>query len=249
MPELDSFDVRLEHAVHAFADRAQTRVDAVAVAGQAIGHRRTGPLAVLGRSVPVPVPVLVIPLLLVALVGWSLTEGGPFPFHLWLGPAATPTAAPTPSPTPSPTPQPTPTVAPDAPAYVTGTGSSTRPSAGTTTVDRDGISHTSGVVIEVTTEMDDARVAGTGTYRLSIDSSGPLGFATGTLRLVTAGGSWEGTCTGSTWDGLNAANLTCWLVGSETHAGLTFYLNHRLVGAAEPDQLLGTIVPAEPPSP
>lgn len=249
MAELNPFDARLEHAVHAFADRAQTSVDAVAIAAGAIGHRRTGPWAVLGRAVPVPVPVLVVAALLVAFAGWSLTGGGPFPVRIWLGPVATPTAAPTPSPTPSPTPRPTPTVAPDAPAYVTGTGIRTEQSAGTTTLDNKGISHTLGVVIGVVTDLDDPRVSGTGTYRLSVDASGSLGFTQGTFRLDVPGGAWEGTCTGSTWNDLGAGDLSCWLVGSGRHAGLTFYLNHRFAGGSDPDQLLGTIIPGEPPSP
>jgi hypothetical protein len=242
MPELDPFDIRLEHAVHAFADRAQTSVDAVAVAGRAVGHRRIGPWAVLGRAVPVPVPVLVVAAMLVAFAGWSITGGGPFPVRIWLGPAATPTAAPTPSPAP------TPAVAPDAEAHVTGTGSSTQQSAGTTTVDQDGISHTRGIVIEVVTAMDDPRATGTGTYHMNLDGSGQLGFVSGSLRLETADGAWDGPCTGSTWAALSAGNLSCWLVGSGNHAGLTFYLNHVFAEAPEPDELLGTIVPAAPPS-
>ena len=249
MAELNPFDARLEHAVQAFADRAQTSVDAVAIATRAIGHRRTGPWVVLGRAVSVPVSVLVVGALLVALAGWSLTGGGPIPVRIWLGPVPTPTAAPTPSPTPSPTPTPTPTVAPDAPAYVTGTGIRTMQSAGTTTLDKNGIAHTLGVVIGFATNLDDPRVSGTGTYRLSVDASGSLGFTHGTFRLDVPGGAWEGTCTGSTWNDLGAGNLSGWLVGSGRYAGLTFYLNHRFIGGSDPDQLLGTIIPGEPPSP
>lgn len=257
MPELGPFDARLEHAVHAFADRAQTSVDAAAVAGRAIGHRRTGPWAVLTRAVPVPVPLLALAALVLAFTGWSLAGGGPFPVRIWLGPVATPTAPPTSSPTPSPTPRPTPTIAPDAPAYVTGTGTSTEQSAGSTTVDDDGIAHTSGVVIEVVTEMDDPRVTGTGTFRLSSDATGQLGFAWGTFRLDAAGGVWEGTCSGATWDGpvaysqdVAGATQSCWLQGSGSHAGLTFYLRYRFARQAlwVPDELLGTILPAEAPS-
>ena len=249
MAELSHFDARLEHAVQAFADRAQTSVDAVAVAVRVIGHRRTGPRVVLGRAVPVPVSVLVVAALLVAFAGWSLTGGGPIPVRIWVGPVATPTAAPTPSPTPSPTPRPTPTVAPDAPAYVTGTGVRTEQSAGTTTLDKKGITHTLGVVIGFATDLDDPRVSGTGTYRLSVDASGSLGFTRGTFRLDVPGGAWEGTCTGSTWNDLSAGDLSCWLVGSGRYAGVTFYLNDRFAGGSDPDQLLGTIIPREPPSP
>ena len=249
MAELSRFDARLEHAVQAFADRAQTSVDAVAVATRASGHRRTGPRVVLGRAVPVPVSVLVLGALLVALAGWSLTGGGPIPVRIWLGPVATPTAVPTPSPTPSPTPNPTPTVAPDAPAYVTGIGIRTVQSAGTTTLDKKGIAHTLGIVIGFATNLDDPRVSGTGTYRLSVDASGSLGFTHGTFRLDVPGGAWAGTCTGSTWNDFGAGDVSCWLVGSGRYAGLTFYLNHRFVEGTDSDRLLGTIIPGEPPSP
>jgi hypothetical protein len=97
--------------------------------------------------------------------------------------------------------------------------------------------------------MDDPRVSGTGTYQLSAGASGSLGFASGTLRLVTADGAWAGTCTGSVWDGPSAGALSCWLQGSGPYAGMTYYLNHRLRGGSAPDDLLGTILPGEPPSP
>ena len=241
MAELNPFDARLEHAVQAFADRAQTSVDAVAVAALATGHRRTGPWVALGRAVP----VLLVAALLVAFAGWSLTGGGPIPVRIWLGPETTPTAAPTPSPTPSPTP----TVAPDAPAYVSGTGIRTEQSVGTTTLDKKGIAHTLGVVIGFAIHLDDPRVSGTGTYRLSVDASGSLGFLQGTFQLDGPGGAWAGSCTGSTWNDLGAGDLSCWLVGSGRYAGLTFYLNHRFVGGSDPDLLLGTIMPGQPPSP
>ena len=122
---------------------------------------------------------------------------------------------------------PTPTVAPDAPAYVTGTGIRTQQSAGTTTLDNKGIAHTLGVVIGVATDLDDPRVTGTGTYRLSVDASGSLGFTQGTFRLDVPGGAWEGTCSGSTWADLGAGQLSCWLPGSGSYAGMTLYLNHR----------------------
>lgn len=253
MPELDPFDARLEHAAHAFADRAQTSVDAVAVAGRAIGHRQTGVASLLSRAVPVPVPLLAVAALVLAFAGWSLSGGGPFPVHIWLGPVATPTASPTP--TPTPTPSPTPTVAPTAPALVTGTGSSTGRSPGAATPGEGGIAHWQGIVIDVVTTTDDPRVNGTGTFRLSSDASGQLGFTWGTFRLDAAGGSWEGTCTGAMWegltpfyDGLAGANQSCWLQGTGSHAGMTFYLSYRFAGVSGPDALLGTIAPAEPPS-
>jgi hypothetical protein len=192
--------------------------------------------------VPVPVSLLVVAASLLAFGAWSLIGRGPVPVHITLGPVATPTAAPTPSPTPSPTP----TIAPDTPAYVTGTASSTEQSHGQ-----------SSVVIDVVTEMDDPRVTGTGTYQLVVNSTGQRAFASGTFRLEAAGGAWEGTCTGARWDGftpfydgIGGANLSCWLRGSGAFTTMTLYLNHRFAESYDArDELLGTIVPAEPPSP
>ena len=61
MPELEPFDTRLGAAVHAFADRAQTSVDAAARPNgrcvRGIGAR----LGWLGIAVPVPVSILIVP--------------------------------------------------------------------------------------------------------------------------------------------------------------------------------------------
>ena len=54
MPELTPFDARLEAAIHGFADRAQTSVDAAATAERAMRQRHRGRLAWLGAVVPVP---------------------------------------------------------------------------------------------------------------------------------------------------------------------------------------------------
>lgn len=78
MPELDPFDVRLTAAVRAFADRAETSVDATAVAKRTIGQRRR-PAGALGwLSSPLPVPagiVLLLGLLLAALLGVTMVGG------------------------------------------------------------------------------------------------------------------------------------------------------------------------------
>ena len=154
MPELDPFDARLGAGVRAFADRAETSVNAAAMAEHARRHRRTGRLSWLGVAVPVPVSILVVLGMLAAFAGWSVTGGGPFRLGITLGPRPlpSPTAAPTPSATVTPTPSPMPTVAPDAAAHVTGTGSSTVQSVGKTMLDAKGIAHTQGIVIVVTTE-------------------------------------------------------------------------------------------------
>jgi hypothetical protein len=250
MAELDPFEARLAGAVRAFADRAQTDVDAAGVAARAIGRRPTGPWAVLHRSVPVPVPVLAVAVLLIAFAGWSVAGGGPFPVRLWVGPATpTPTVSPTPTPSPSPLPSPLPSIEPLAPAYVTGTASSTVRSTGSMTLDADGIAHTEGMVIAVVTSLDDARVTGTGTYDLAMDASGSLGFTWGTLRLEAGGATWAGACSGSTGEDPGEYDLACWLGGSGPYDGLTFYVNHRLGGSSEPGVVLGVILPGEPPSP
>jgi hypothetical protein len=251
MPELNPFDTRLEAEIRAFADRALTSVDAAAMAEHATRHRRAGRLSWHGVVVPVPVSILIVLALLLAALALSLGAGAPWSHQGSVLPIAlaSPTAAAPASHTPSPTPRPTPTVAPDAPAYATGTGSSTVQSPGTTTLDAKGIAHTQDVVIELTADMDDPRVTGTGTYQLAIDASGAFGFASGSLRLITADGAWEGSCTGSTWNDLRAGDLSCWLVGSAAHAGLTYYLDHRFGAGSEPDAFLGVILASTPPSP
>ena len=70
MAELDLFEARLSEAVHAFADRAATGVDASAVAARAVGRRRAGTFAWLGHPLPVPAWIILLGgLLLAALLG------------------------------------------------------------------------------------------------------------------------------------------------------------------------------------
>jgi hypothetical protein len=258
MAELDPFDSRLERAVHAYADHAQTSVDAVTVAGDAIGHRRTGPWAVLGRAVPVPVPLLVVSLVVVAFIGWSLTGGGPFPVRILVGNPPTPTATRTPGPIPTPTGTPTPTIAPMAPAFVTGTATSTQLSPRATPPAEGNLPPWSGAVLGVVTKMDDPRASGTGTFYVKVDAGHgtTIGFLSGTFQLDATAGAWDGRCSGAAWDGITpfydgwaGARLSCWLTGSGAYTGLTFYLDYRFAGPVQPDELLGTIVPVEPPSP
>jgi len=68
MPELDPFDARLEAAVHRFADRAQTSVDAAATAERAMRSRHRGRFRWLRVAVPVPVSILVVLALLMGAV-------------------------------------------------------------------------------------------------------------------------------------------------------------------------------------
>lgn len=249
MPELDPLDVKLTAAVRSYADRADTRVDAMAVAGRVVRQRRFGALGLFGRTVPVPVSILLL-LAFIALLAFSMTVGGLSPIRLpglVVDSAASPMPAVTASPTPVPTPSPIP-ADPMAPAFATGTGRTTIEARGTTTVDKAGIAHTVGVVLVVVTAMGDPRLTGTGTYRLAVDASGKLGFASGTLRLENAGGAWEGRCTGATRDGLADGTFSCWLVGSGAYAGLTYYVSHH-IAASGGDTLTGVVLEGSPPSP
>ena len=167
MPELDPFDTRLEAAVHGFADRAQTSVDAAATAERAMGHRHRGRLAWLGVAVPVPVSILfALGLLVLALVA-SLGVGAPrrgqdaaLPILVASPGVASPTA-PT-SPDPGSDGQADEVVAGTAILALTTPYTGSR--SGATTQLRDG-------VITVTTRMSDPRVSGTGTWRVSADLS------------------------------------------------------------------------------
>ena len=76
MAELDLFEARLSEAVHAFADRAATGVDASAVAARAVGRRRAGTFAWLGHPLPVPAWIILLGgLLLAALLGATMIGG------------------------------------------------------------------------------------------------------------------------------------------------------------------------------
>jgi hypothetical protein len=239
MPELDHFDLRIEHAVHAFADRAQTSVDAVAVAARAMGRRQTGPWAVLVRAVPVPVSLIAVSAVLLAFAGWSISGGGPFPVRIWLGPVATPTAAPTPAPTPSPTPTPVlPTPTPIPPPD----GQGDDVVAGSEIVGlREG-------VMTIRASMNDPRVDGTGTWQVDTDLRDGTGPAWGGFRLDNAGGAWEGSCTGSLWEGGTAGIRSCWLQGSGDYEGYTYQLTVTWSDQGSGD-VRGVIVPGSRPEP
>jgi hypothetical protein len=76
MPELDPFDARLTAAVHAFANRAETGVDATAVAERTIRFRPQRTFAWLAAPLPVPAwIILVAGLLLAALLGATMIGG------------------------------------------------------------------------------------------------------------------------------------------------------------------------------
>jgi hypothetical protein len=243
MPELDPFDARLASAVRGFADRADTSVDAVAMAERAIGarRRRDGAFAWLGRPLPVSASMVLLAGLLLALFGWSVGSGGP-----WNRAAPAPVPAPSATPSPTPEPSPTPADAPDGVGDepVVGTQEVTVVSTGTTARAGD-VAQQRGVVAMTVDTMNDPRVTGTGTIRAANDSYGSVGPQWETYRLENAGGAWEGTCSGALWSGGAGTDSVCWLVGSGGYAGFTYYLHVQGTGVLEVD---GIIFPGSPPA-
>jgi hypothetical protein len=241
MPELDPFDARLTAAVHAYADRAETGVDATAVAARAVGRRRTGAFAWLWSPLPVPAGVLLTLALLLALLAWTIQVGAPWDRRTSIIPPPAPTATPTAAPTSTPARTTTPTDGKGNEA-VTGTervsvvtyGTSAR--VGETTQMR-------GVVATTVDTMNDARVTGTGTVNGENDSYGSVGPQWGTYRLENTDGAWEGTWTGALWgDGL-ASEVAAWLVGTGAYKGYTYYMHARGTNVD------GVIFMGSPPAP
>lgn len=242
MPELDPFDARLEHAVHAFADRAQTSVDAAAVAGRAIGRRRTGVWAVLGHSVPVAVSVLVLSALLLAILAWSLQAGAPWDGRNSAVPptTATPTiAAVTPTPGHSPDGQGDEVV--EGTESIVLTTQYTEKQVGA-------VQQLRGGVVTTTAVMNDPRASGTGTWRVSVDAYTAVGPDWGTYRLENAEGAWEGTCSGGTWGAGDGAMRTCWLTGSGAFVGYSYFL-YATWASPGPGRVQGVIYPGSPVEP
>jgi hypothetical protein len=75
MPELQPFEARLAVAVRSFADRADTRVDATAVAERSMRNRPSAGAGWLRRTVSVPVWILLAIALLIALFAAALQAG------------------------------------------------------------------------------------------------------------------------------------------------------------------------------
>ncbi len=239
MPERDAFEVRLEAAVRSFAERADAHVDAMAVAERAI-RRRHGGFGWLGRTVPVPIAVLLL-LALLALGTWSAAVGGLLQFRSWTAPAPAPTSTPPPRVTPSPGAS----ISSVGSSYVVGTASLVVVNAGEATQSAD-VSQVRGIVITTAQVADDPRATGSGTFQLNVDAMGGLGFEWGTVRIENANGAWEGSCSGASWSDSAVSDITCWLTGSGGYQGLTYYWHGRNAGAA--GSIDGTIVPAPGPS-
>ncbi|MCI4355237.1 MAG: hypothetical protein L3K06_07730 [Thermoplasmata archaeon] len=253
MPELGSFDGRIEAAIHAFADRADTRVDAAAVASRVIGRRRIASYVLAGVGIPASLILLLA--LLLALLAWSAQVGAPWDRRLSVVPLpiATPPAVPaaTPDPvTPAPARTPRPATDGQGDEYVIGTATFRVVAPGTSNWKY----QLRGFVTASDQTMNDPRVTGTGTLRLSVDPSGAVLKEWGTFRLENAAGAWEGTVTGvswtgtvtgSTWTGGNPSELTGWLVGSGAYEGWSCFYHVRTFGTG--NQVDGIIFPGAPP--
>jgi hypothetical protein len=246
MPELDPFDARLAAAVHAFADRAETRVDAMAVAERAVGRRRAGVVAWLTRAVPVPVYTLIALGLLLGALAVTAQVGGP-----WNRPAPVipaPTSAPAPAATPAPTATPTPVPPTDGKGdeRVVGTFTMDLSTPYTQSVVGDVVRYRGGVAT-VTLSMNDGRVSGTAAYSFSVDVYSVAGSEWGSLDLVTDQGSWKGPCSGGSWTAGSGLLLSCWLSGSGAYDGYTYYLVlSKPVGESPAAE--GIVYPGEPPA-
>lgn len=244
MPELEPFDARLGAAVHRFADRAQTGVEAAATAERAMRVRHRGRLAWLGIAVPIPVSILLVLALLVLALVASLGIGAPRRGQ----DAALPIVAVSPGAASPPAP-----ATPDSGAVgtddeiVAGTAilALTTPyaeaRAGATTRLRDG-------VITVTTRMSDPRVSGTGTWRVNADRYATTGPRWGAYRLENADGAWDGPCSGAAWDTGDGGAWSCQLTGSGAYDGYSYLF---LATTSDPgiDDVRGVIVPGPLPSP
>jgi hypothetical protein len=242
MPELDPFDIRLAAAIRTFADRAETRVDATDMANRTIGRRRFASLVWLGRPLPVATSILLLLGLLLALLAWSVQVGAPWDQRTSVVPLPAPTA----SPVLAPTATPTPTTDGVGDEYVNGTGTFSIVDSGTSAQVGD-VTQLRGFVATSTDTMNDPRVTGTGTLRLSIDTYSPVGREWGSYRLENAGGAWEGTVTGAAWNRGNASDVSGWLVGSGAYEGYTYFVHTRSSDTSTETE--GIIFPGSPPAP
>lgn len=246
MPELDRFDARLTAAVHAFADHAETGVDATAVAARAVGRRRRGAFAWLWSPLPVPAGLLLTVALLGALLAWSVAGGAPWGPRTSIVPLPAPTATPAPAIAATASPIPTmPLTDGEGDERVQGTEAVSVTTFGSTEKVGDATRMT-GIVATTVDTMNDPRVTGTGTIHGANDSYGSVGPQWGTYRLENALGAWEGTWTGALWGSGIVSQITAWLVGSGAYEGYTYYLSARGTSSLRVD---GLIFRGSPPAP
>ncbi|HEX7951235.1 MAG TPA: hypothetical protein VF494_12860 [Candidatus Limnocylindrales bacterium] len=90
-----------------------------------------------------------------------------------------------------------------------------------------------------TGSMNDPRLAGTKHITLNADFYGPVASEWGTTRLENAGGAWEGTWAGASWNDGYATSVSAWLTGSGAYAGYTYYFH--VYGSSMPFQVEGII--------
>jgi len=239
MSELDGFERNLSAAVRKFADRADTRVDPMAVAQQAIGPRRFASLTWFGRRLPVTAALLLLLALLVALLAWTLQAGGRPDSRLSVVPATAATASASTSPSPRAS---TDGIGEE---YSNGSGSFVIVDPGSSTIVGNA-TQVRGYIASSTDTMSDPRVTGSGTLQLSIDEYGSVGTEWGTYRLENARGAWEGPVAGVARDGGEASTVSGWLAGSGSYEGYTYYIRVRSSGLQT--ELSGVIYPGSPPA-
>lgn len=132
------------------------------------------------------------------------------------------------------------------PEYVVGTSDLTVTKAGTETV-VGGVTQLRGQEMSDTGKMNDPRLAGTSHVTLNLDGYGTVAAEWGTSRIENAGGAWEGTWTGASWNGGNATAVSGWLIGSGSYAGYTYYFH--AYGPVMPFRVEGIIFAGSPPTP
>ncbi len=188
--------------------------------------------------------------LLLALLAWSAQVGAPWDHRpsFVLLPDPTPTATVAPAPTATPEPTPLPSTSGTGDQLVAGTETSVVLATAYTSTKVGDVTQLRGGVITALQTMNDRRVTGDATFTFSVDAYTNVGPEWGTYRLENAGGTWEGPCTGASWDGGNKADGTCWLVGSGSYKGFTYYFHHTY-GLGDDLNVQGIIFPGSPPTP
>jgi hypothetical protein len=213
MHEDGEFEGRVAGAVRSFADSADTRVDAVAVAMVAMQSRRPWAARVLRPTGPWRV-AMALAILLTVSAGTTALVGAAVG---WFG------EAPMPAPIVATTPAPTPT--PVADGYVTGTwtfdGTTTiQPTAGHTFVNAIGLA------------TNDARVNGDATFDAGQVFPGAswmpaTGYTWAVMTIRNSGGSWSGRCKGASWGSASTVLVSCELNGADGYAGNGFFVLMR----------------------
>jgi hypothetical protein len=161
--------------------------------------------------------------------------------------AAMTTPAPTNAPTARPTPTPMQMTDGVGPEYVTGTGSMEVTKEGTETVVGD-VTQIRGQEMTGLGTANDPRVNGTSHITLNADVHGTVVAMWGTSRTENAGGTWEGTWTGASWNDSAAWATTSWAIGTGDYAGYTYYSHSTSTGVLSSTQD-GIIFEGSPPTP